>query len=137
MCEKIKSYLHKCCNLSMYIIRIFIFFTELLDVHMCQKVAPATHFRKSNVIQNLSFRRLFYIVLRQIKHLVNRNISAPLFLQLLLPHFIQIISILVCNDLAACITFHRDNHLILFYEMRSIQIIYLYYFISIFILILF
>jgi hypothetical protein len=39
MCEKIKSYLHKCFNLLIYvyyyIIRIFIFFTELLDIYMC------------------------------------------------------------------------------------------------------
>lgn len=85
---------------------------ELLNIYMCQKVAPAAHFRKPDIIQNLPFCRFFDIMLRQIKHLVNRDISASLFFQLLLSHLVQIVSILVCNDLAARITLDRNNHCI-------------------------
>ena len=84
-----------------------------MNIHVGQKVAPAAHFRKPNIIQNLPFRRFFNIMFGQIKHLVNSHISAPLFLQLLLPHFIQVVSILVCNHLAARITFHRNDHFVL------------------------
>ena len=98
---------------------------------MCQKVAPAAHFRKPDIIQNLSFCRFFDIMLRQIKHLVNRDISASLFFQLFLSHLVQIVSILVCNNLSACITLYRNNHSIAWLVMKCGYGVYVCSYVSI------
>ena len=101
---------------------------------MCQKVAPAAHFRKPDIIQHLSFCRFFDIVPCQIKHLVNRNISASLFFQLFLSHLVQIVSILVCNHLAARITLDRYNHCIACLVMKYENGVYVCMYVCVYII---